>query len=576
MTTTKRFPKDSYSWRAYDYAKRVTGGKIPACLQARQACQRFIDDFARTDIVFDTYRVDHVCEFAEQMPHVVGPLAGEKIKLEPFQVFLLANLFGWLDSKTKLRRFREAFVLLPRGNAKSTIAAIIGLYMTFCLGQGGAQGFSGATSLDQANAVFTPAKAMVEMNPVLAEELGIETAARSIFQLSTSSSFKSVRAQTKDGGIPWIAIADELHQAIDNTQLQAFRTGMGKRRGADPMLIIISTAGVNLGGVCYQEQRYFESILDGSIRDDAKFALIYTIDKADSWRDFTCWKKANPNYGVSVDEDHLRREYDRAMQSPAAQAECRTKYLNEWVASATGWINQNDWSNATVSDFEALTGHPLTEGELPTFEALYAALAGRPAGLGVDLSTQLDLTSVVAVVLAADGRRVILPFSWVPPGSIERSKNAQAYAQWIDSGDMLACDGDAIDLAAIEDKIVELCAHFRVTQINFDPRDAVQMQQNLMAKGHPVVTFGQNAMNYTPVMAAFEADLVKKTLVHPDNKVLNWCAANVSIRADRNSNMLPSKPDRQEHLKIDTMVAALMAYHASEVAPEAAPSLFFI
>ena len=143
---------------------------------------------------------------------------------------------------------------------------------------------------------------------------------------------------------------------------------------------------------------------------------------------------------------------------------------------------------------------------------------------------------------------------------------------------MLTCDGEAIDLQEVEDKIRELAAYFKVSNIYFDPRDAIQMQQNLMKEGQPVVTFGQNAMNYTPVMASFEAELATRKIVHPNNKVLNWCAANVSIRSDRNSNMLPQKPDKQEHLKIDAIAATLMGYSASQIeapAPAASP-LFFI
>jgi phage terminase large subunit-like protein len=122
---------DHFSERAIAYAKAVKARKIPACIQVRQACVRYLDDFKRKDIVYEPKRVEHVCEFAELLPHVIGPLTGELIELEPFQIFIFANLFGWLDAKTRLRRYREAFILLPRGNAKSTVAAIIGLYMTF-------------------------------------------------------------------------------------------------------------------------------------------------------------------------------------------------------------------------------------------------------------------------------------------------------------------------------------------------------------------------------------------------------------------------------------------------------------
>lgn len=508
-------------------------------------------DLERDDLLFDFDAVEHVCEFVSALPHVIGPLSGEPIRLEPFQTFILANLFGFLVRDTRLRKYREAFILLPRGNAKSTLAAAIALYMTFTLGQGGAEGYSGATSLDQANAVFLPAKAMVEMTPELRDVLGLEVAARSIYQPATKSSFKPVRAQTKDGGLPWCAIADELHQAINATQLQAFRTGMGKRRGSDPLLLIISTAGTNVAGVCRQEQLYFEGVLSGTIFDDAKFALIYTIDKEDSWRDFRVWRKANPNYGVSVDEDHLRREYERALQSPSAQAECLTKYLNVWCNSATGWLNQRDWADAA--------------------DAGITIPASAPAWIGVDLSTKTDITAVTMVAALADGRRAIMSYLFLPEGALLRSKNSKAYAEWIASGAIIKTEGSASDHEEVEQHVRQLCRTYNVQGVLFDPWQSASMSQRLAADGMKVMDFAQNASNFSPAMTDFEADLMNGKIVHPDNPVLNWMAANISVKT-RGILRSPVKPSGQDHLKIDGMVAALMAYAASTAEPEPLPA----
>lgn len=535
----RRFPKNSFSHTATDYAKRVISGKIAACWQVKAACQRFIDDFERTDIIFDTARVDDICNFAQAMPHVIGPLAGETIRLEPFQIFILANLFGWLDPETRLRRYREAFILLPRGNAKSTLAAIIALHMTFREGQGGAEGLSGATSLDQANAVFTPAKRMVEMTPAFAEALGIETAARSIYQPSTGSSFKPVIANTKDGGLPWIAVADELHQAINENQLAAFRTGMGKRRGADPLLIIVSTAGTNTAGVCRQEQLYFEAVLTCTITDDAKFALIYTIDPNDDWMDFRVWAKANPNYGVSVDEAHLRREYEKALQSPSAQAMALTKYLNVWTSSSNGWLNQKDWLDAAD----------------PTLTIPVDA----PAYIGGDLSTKSDLTAITLVATLPDGRKAVQPHIFAPEGALERSKNAKAYQEWRGNGAMTITEGEASDFAVVEQKIRDLCHDYNVQAVMLDQWQAAQLSQRLMADGITVIEFPQNLRTYTPAMVDFEADLMNGNIVHPGNPCLNWMAQNV-VACRKGNLMKPDKPTGQDHLKIDGIAAMLMAY----------------
>lgn len=505
-----------------------------------------LDDFGRDDLIFDTARVDHVCEFISNLVHIKGKWAGTPIKLEPFQVFVLANLFGFLDKSTGLRRYREAFILLPRKNGKSLLAAGIALYMTFADGEPGAEGYSGATSLEQANEVFLPAKRMVELAPGLADALDIEASARSVYSETTGASFKPVIARTKDGSSPHVAICDELHQAIDATQIEAFRTGMGAR--SQPLLLVISTAGVNLAGVCRAQQSYCEAVLDGSITDDRTFVLIYTIDLGDDWREFAVWAKANPNIGVSISEEYLRDQHSKALQSPANQASARTKHLNQWVSSASGWLNQADWANAADTAIS------------------YEALKGRPATIGVDLSTMLDLTAVLATVTLEDGRKALLPWLYVPRGSIERSKNAPAYAQWIDSGDLIGSDGETINLREIQDQIEALCDHFAVTDIIFDPRDAQQMQQELIEAGYSVSTFAQNATNYTPAMVDFEAALVDGKIIHPNNAAFNWCAANISVQHGRNDSLFPQKPTGQDHLKIDGMIAALMAFASSNVA----------
>jgi phage terminase large subunit-like protein len=546
----KRFRRGSYTHTAINYAKSIITGKVAACWQVKTACQRFLNDFDRTDIVYREDRADHACAFMEALPHVIGPLAGELIRLEPFQIFIVVNLFGWHDPVSGLRRYREAFILLPRGSGKSTLAAPIGLYMTFCQGQGGAEGLSGATSMAQADAVFIPAKRMAEMSPDLAAALGIETSARSIYQVSTGSTFKPVIAKTRDGGLPWIAIADELHQALDSTQLNAFRTGMGKRRGADPMLLIISTAGTNVAGVCRQEQLYFEAVLKGTITDDSKFCLVYTIDDTDDWRDFAVWRKANPGYAVSVDEKHLRSEYEKSLQSPSYQATCLTKYLNVWQNTATGWLNSIDWSKAARSD-------------------LLLSSAVR-CWIGVDLSTRTDVTAVTVLAEMPDGTKALFPFLFLPQGALDRSKNAKAYQEWIAAGALIQTEGSASDHQAVEDTIRELCRTHQVQAVLFDSWQAAGMIQRLQVDGIECQEFGQNARNFNGPMTDFEADLMNGKIVHPDNACLNWMASNISV-ATRGILKSPCKPTGQDHLKIDGIIAGLMAYAASNVAPPPPP-----
>jgi phage terminase large subunit-like protein len=544
-----RFPKGSFGWTAVDYAKKVTSGKIAACWQVRAACQRMLADLKRDDLTFSAPHIDHACEFIEALVHIKGEWAGQPVKLEPFQIWIVASIFGFIRKADGLRKHRSAFILLPRKNGKSLLAAGIALYMTFADGEAGAEGYCGASNLAQANEVFVPARRMAELSPGFMEAFGVEVMAKSIFSEITGQSFVPVIAKTKDGSSPHVAICDELHQAKDATQIQAFRTGMGARR--QPLLLVISTAGFQLSGICRTEQLDAEAVLNGVAHDDRLFGAIYTIDKGDDWRDFRVWRKANPNIGVTITEEFLREAHTKALQSPSNQAFARTKYLNQWVASADGWLNMADWANAADTALSI------------------EALKGSTAYLGVDFSTKQDLTAVVAVVPLDDDRRAIFPFLFVPDGAVENSVNASAYAGWISSGALIRTEGTASSFGEGEAQIAWLMNHFRIELAVFDQWQGENTRQKMEAAGLATAIWAANDRGqWTLAMDNFEAALKNGQLVHPGNPVLDWCAANTMAK-QAGVTRVPVKPDK--HAKIDGMVAALMAFAASDRDPPPPP-----
>lgn len=105
--------------RATKYAEAIVSEKIPASRLTKLACQRFLDNLVDKQFPyrFNRDRAERFCDFVELMPHVKGKWAGTPLKLEPWQSFIFANLFGWED-KRGLRRFRRAFIFVPRKNGK--------------------------------------------------------------------------------------------------------------------------------------------------------------------------------------------------------------------------------------------------------------------------------------------------------------------------------------------------------------------------------------------------------------------------------------------------------------------------
>ena len=153
----------SYTKVAVEYARGVVSGKIPACKYVRQACQRQIADLKNppAGYHFSKDHAERICRFIELTPHVKGEKAsrGETLILEPWQVFILSTVFGWVDEKG-LRRFRRVYIEVPRGNGKSSLSSPIGLFMLAFDSEAGAEVYSAATTRDQARIVFRDAQAM--------------------------------------------------------------------------------------------------------------------------------------------------------------------------------------------------------------------------------------------------------------------------------------------------------------------------------------------------------------------------------------------------------------------------------
>lgn len=494
--------------------------------------------------MYDPALVERVCSFGELMPHVKGKWARtrEFIVLQDWQVFILACLFGFVDADGK-RRFRQAYIMLPRKQGKSVLAAVIGLFMLVMDGESGAEVYCGATSEAQAWEVFRPAKLMAEKageepGEFLAE-FGATVAAKSIFTLD-GSRFQPVIGKPGDGSSPHCAIIDEYHEHDTPDQFDTMLTGMGARE--QPLALVITTAGDNLGGPCYDMQRFAEDVLEGHIGDDRMFAIIYTIDKNDDWRDFSVWRKANPNLGVSVFEDFLLARHQEALNRPAKQGINLTKHLNVWVSSRDAWLSMADWQACV---------EPITLDEL----------AGCEAWIGLDLATKIDVAAMVAKVKMADGRFAYLPFFYLPEAVVleARSKNAAAYGGWAAAGHLILTPGDATDFEFIAEDLRNLLRTLDVQAVGFDPYQAHHLAQQMQAEGAPMIEYPMQTRTLSPPMREMESAIVANKRIHPGNPMFDWMASNVTAKEDGRGNIYPRKPHGQDHLKIDGITAALMA-----------------
>ncbi|SDE21097.1 terminase large subunit [Desulfuromonas thiophila] len=538
--------------KANRHARDVVAGKVPACLYVVQACKRHLDDLKREKTAAFPYRWDaaaaqRVCGFAELMPHVKGKWAGGPITLEPWQCFALCVLFGWLKKGDGKRRFREIYWEIPRKNAKSSLGAVIGNYMFSADGEPGAEVYSGATSLDQAMEVFRPAWLMAKKLPGYRQRFGVELGGTdknpgNIYSMATGSRFEAVIGKPGDGASVHCGIVDEYHEHQNDHMYDCFATGMGSRE--QPLLAVITTAGTNTASPCFHRRKQAIKVLSGEVVDDQLFALIYTVDADDDWTDFEVWKKANPNYGVSVFEDYLRRQHQTAIRDARKQNILKCKHLNIWSNAGEAFFN--------MVEFEKCADSTLDINDF----------FGEPAYVGLDLAAKKDLAALM--ILFRKGPDYFLFSRYYLPEEETRGEDKAHYAGWAHDGYIMTTPGNRIDYSHIEDDIKQLARDHDLSgadngggEVCNDPWNAQQLVSGLENEGIAVTEISQTVNMLSEPMKELDAIISAGNLHHDGNPVTYWCFANTMARKDKKDNVFPFKEGDEN--KIDGAVATINA-----------------
>lgn len=526
---------------ATTYAKGVVSGAISACKYVRLACQRHLEDLSRSGdasfpYVWDKAAANRICEFISRMVHVKGRAwAGTRIKLEPWQCFVLAVPYGWLRKSDGLRRFREIYDEIPRKNGKSIIGAGTGLYMFAGDGEPGAEVYAGATSEKQAWEVFGPARQMCLKNPSFKKHFNIYVGAKNLSIISDGSKFEPIIGKPGDGSSPHCAIVDEYHEHQTPDLYDAMITGMGAR--SQPMLVIITTSGVNTSRPCYAKREESIKVLEGTLVNDELFAIIYTIDEDDDWTDWAVWEKANPNLGISIYEDFLRARLREATQVASRQNIIRCKHLNVWSNAGSAWINMVKW-NACRADIS-----------LDDFE-------GEQCWIGVDLASKVDLTAMMLLFQRGD-EFFLFGRYYLPSDTINLPENAH-YQRWRSEGHLTETPGARTDYRYLMDDLFAFNDKFLIQELAYDPREAEMLMQEIRERvSFPCIEINQGPALISEPMKEFEALYLDEKLHHNGDPVLAWQASNVVLRSTKTKAYYPGK-ERIES-KIDGIVASIMA-----------------
>jgi phage terminase large subunit-like protein len=532
---------------AKSYENRVLDGEIPACEFVKAAIKRQRADLARwsgkdAPYFFDRVQGERICKFIECLEHTKGELAGQKVRLEAWQCWLLTTIFGWRRRLDGGRRFRRVYIEVPRGNGKSLLSSGVALYCLLADGEPGAEVYSFATTRDQAGIVFGDAKRMAQQSRDLRIHFGLEVLAHSLYVPATNSTFqaKSAEGSTLDGLNTHLAVVDELHAHKTRAVYDVVETSLGKRRNS--LMWVITTAGFDTSGICYEVRTMVRKVLDGSVRDETQFGIIYGIDEGDDWRSLDALKKANPNWGVSVMPEMVTSLQKKAIALPSAANNFKTKHLDVWVSADTAWLDIDKW--------RALADP--TIGDLSEFEQDECVL-------GLDLATRRDICAKVRLFRRyVDGvpHYFVTGDYFLPEETIGTAGNSQ-YSGWVDEGFLISTPGPTTSFGMVEDSIREDIERFRVQAVAYDPWQATQLANSLSDQGAPMVEVRQTVQNLSEPMKLLESLVLEGRIHHDGNPVLTWMMSNVVAHLDAKDNIFPRK-ERPEN-KIDGAVALIIA-----------------
>lgn len=560
-----RHAKNPHVAAAEKYARDVIAGRVPAGKWARLACQRHVADrrAEKTKAFrfrFDPDRAERVCRFLELLPHVKGRWArrdpkrpgSTRLKLEAWQSFFVCSIFGWLRKGTELRRFRKASIYLPRKNGKSTTAAGIGWWMFAKDGEPGAEVYSGATTEKQAWEVFGPARQMALADAAMPDGLGVTVNASNMIRLEDASKFEPIIGKPGDGASPHCAIVDEYHEHATPDLYDTMLTGMGARE--QPLQLVISTAGYDIAGPCYDDWLTVQKVLEGVADDPTHFGVIYAADPEDDWTSEIALRKANPNAGVSVSLEFLQSQLRDAIGNPRKQGVFKTKHLNIWENARDAFINMQRWAECRNPGLKL------------------ADFAGRRCVIGLDLASKIDIAAAEILFPLEGGRYARFGRYYLPDETVQLPQNDH-YRAWARAGLLTVTEGNIIDFGRILEDLSQIASTVDLEALAYDPFQATMLVTELMNAGLPCVEVKPTVRNLSEPMKQVDALIRARQLEHDGDPVMAWMMSNVVAKTDAKDNVYPRK--ERDEKKIDGFVALCMAMNRAMFA-EPGPAQAFL
>lgn len=526
------------------YLDAIEGGEIVVCKRIRKVYTRLVYEAENPGKYrFDEERANRPIEFIERFcKHSKGEWAGQPVRLELFQKAFISALFGFVDSKTGFRKYREAFFMVARKNGKSTMLAGIALYMLLADGEAGAEVYSVATKKDQAKIIFDEVCHMVSQSPYLRKH--IKKRKSDLYFSASMSKLQPLgkNSDTLDGLNSSCVILDEAHAVKDRNLYEVMKQSQSAR--TQPLFVTITTAGTVRECIFDDMYSYACKVADGVITDPTFLPIVYELDSKAEWKDPGAWFKPNPGLGRIKKLEDLMAKVERAKQSPKDLSGILTKDFNVRETLYNAWLDFDTINNESTFSLE-------------DFRGCYAIG-------GADLSLTTDLTCATVLMLNPETRqRYVWQMYWLPEDNFNQRVQEEKipYDKWREAGLVRLCRGNTIDYSDVTAWFLELVNEHGITPlwVYYDSWSARYWVEEMEGYGFKMERCIQGAKTLSLPMQNLGADLQAKKVNYNNNPILKWCLTNTAVQEDRNGNIVPKKASSPKQ-RIDGTASLLDAY----------------
>ena len=531
-----------------EYYEKVKNGEILVGKELMKTLDNLYKDLANSRYFFDlkpgSIRIDFIETFCK---HTKSPFTGLPFKLTLWEKAFLQVSYGFMMSDTKLRRFNEVILLIARKNGKTTFIAGIDLAEFFL--SKGVDIVCASNTSEQANILFDEINNMREASPTLEKrtsknifciKFGKKNDKRSSLNKSKIKKM-SAQSKNKDGYNIEVGCIDEVHEMTDSKVYDAIKQSQSTKK--EPLIFIITTEGVTVGGFLDSKLEYARKIFKGEIEDERVLPWLYTQDSQEEiFNDPKTWIKSNPSLGEIKQMSYLEDLMNKSKNDLATRVTMLCKDFNIKQTEDGSWLNFKDIDNKDTFKIDDLRGN-------------YAIG-------GVDLSSTTDLTCSVLYVEKGSKKYLISHFFMPSDVLKERiQEDSVPYDIWVEKGYITLTDGSQNDFSLVTQWFRNMIDKYdiRPLWVGYDPWNSQYWVKEMEDMGFEMEKIRQGIYTLSEPMKQLEADLRNHALNYNNNPIIKWCLANTQAKVDVNGNIQPSKLNSRLK-RIDGTVATIIAY----------------